>query len=1301
MSTVKTGTKMEKSEIPEKPKQTRKIIRKSTKDTAAAAAAAPTTAAVTMTAVAPSAVAPTAVEGTLAITPPSPVVVVNEEMPDVVKKVVVVEPATTRRREDEPRGKTKAPYVKTPYVKQQQQQDGRDLDEMLKEYIENVTKDGDKQSLELEVKFGTRGIVPITRINYDNIIKKLLSVGFVIDSNEYMLRITNEYSEPHTGRVKMSNIRTEIVGLQNIRTYCQTNSISTIYSGVSYIQKGNFNNLSPVNKDDFNFRLSLNMETKLEQDNQLIKTMLAKWKDQKKTFRHLNRCKLRHRNPSLPFIIDLTIVKESKKQGRFYVPEYNIQDSGVFSATENYEIEIEAINSLVGLGTVINTAENLNKLLKPVIKYVLAGLQETNYPVSYPEQRDVLDTYMKLMWGEKYDGVQRISPDDFVGPSSYTLQMANIRPINADSSAPNIRVNYTVTDKADGDRKLLYISPNGRMYLITTNMDVQFTGVIAKNTEVWNTIIDGEHILHDKNHKFINMYTAFDIYYANGVDVRAQEFITEDDVEDENKYRLPLLNHILGKMRSESLMGAASPTPLNIVSKRFYIGSDRQSIFTGCAFILKKEHDGLFEYETDGLIFTPTNKGVSSNKSGEYVKPVKTTWEYSFKWKPVIRNTIDFMVTLKKNENGTEFIGNVFQTGNEVASASTFTEYKTAILRVGFDERKHGYINPYQDTIDDKLPYEGNVDNRDKYVPMQFFPTNPMDNNAGICNLVVRSGSDTSNQRYIFTENDEIIEDNMIVEFRYDATREEKWRWIPLKVRYDKTAQLRSGKKNFGNAFHVANSNWQSIHDPITPAMIMTGNNIPDEIGDDDVYYNKTTGVSKTRALRDFHNLYVKKILINSVSRPGDTLIDLAVGMGGDFPKWINAKLKFVFGVDISPDNINNRMNGAYARYLNFRKKYNVMPAALFVNGNSSVNIRSTQSIFTEKDKQITRAVFGQGPKDEKKLGKGVYKQYAIGSEGFNVSSIQFAIQYMFETIETFHNFLRNVSEVTKVGGYFIGTSYDGAKIFDMLKNVAVNESKTILVEDLSKRSALGNQTTLKKKIWEVTKRYDHTSFPDDETSIGYAIDVFQESINKNIREYLVNYNYLTRMLENYGFVPVTSDELTKMNSSLRVGIGSFNDLFTQMNEETKQNSRAKASYGDAFSMTPEEKTISFLNRYFVYKKIRNVADVDAISMKLKHKTGAEAENEIQNISEPKRFSQNLGPISSAYKGTAADAAATALKEQKPVKRIIKRKVADPKAAQQGPPAAAAAATAAPAPAATAVVERAPVVKRKGKNIEL
>ena len=35
------------------------------------------------------------------------------------------------------------------------------------------------------------------------------------------------------------------------------------------------------------------------------------------------------------------------------------------------------------------------------------------------------------------------------------------------------------------------------------------------------------------------------------------------------------------------------------------------------------------------------------------------------------------------------------------------------------------------------------------------------------------------------------------------------------------------------------------------------------------------------------------------------------------------------------------------------------------------------------------------------------------------------------------------------------------------------------------------------RKVWEVTKRYDRDEFPDDSSSVGYAIDVYQETINK------------------------------------------------------------------------------------------------------------------------------------------------------------------------------------------------------------
>ena len=51
----------------------------------------------------------------------------------------------------------------------------------------------------------------------------------------------------------------------------------------------------------------------------------------------------------------------------------------------------------------------------------------------------------------------KIKPKDFVGYSSITLQHENIRPVSEESNVPSLLTNYTVTDKADGLRKLLYI----------------------------------------------------------------------------------------------------------------------------------------------------------------------------------------------------------------------------------------------------------------------------------------------------------------------------------------------------------------------------------------------------------------------------------------------------------------------------------------------------------------------------------------------------------------------------------------------------------------------------------------------------------------------------------------------------------------------------------------------------------------------------------------------------------------------------------------------------------------------------
>ena len=54
-------------------------------------------------------------------------------------------------------------------------------------------------------------------------------------------------------------------------------------------------------------------------------------------------------------------------------------------------------------------------------------------------------------------------------------------------------------------------------------------------------------------------------------------------------------------------------------------------------------------------------------------------------------------------------------------------------------------------------------------------------------------------------------------------------------------------------------------------------------------------------------------------------------------------------------------------------------------------------------------------------------------------------------------------------------------------------------------------------------------------------------------------------------------------------GTGLFSELFTNMLEEIKINKFKAKDYGDAVNMSSYEKKISFLNRYFVYKKFMEV----------------------------------------------------------------------------------------------------------------
>ena len=1089
--------------------------------------------------------------------------------------------------------------------KDKQNEDKIKFDTIVKQYLDETKKKGEsgsessKESVvpepELEVRFGTmKHSTPLSKDNVTNIIKKLKSSQFKQETEEYSLRVF----------LNDSDVRVQLDGFSNIQNFCIDNSVAD--KNAAMVVKKNMehkvtredgseftSDIRPVDNTDFDFRVSLQTEREIGKDER--EQIVSNWKTSGKNFRYIRRTAFTH--PDYPVRVDISVVKDTFTPSR---KSYgNFKSSNIMKGEDKYEVEIEVDNS-----TVIKMGIQLDVLLKGLrecIKLILSGIQSSNFPISNDEIRKIQDEYSKLIYSGDVRPPSRLA---FIGPASVTLQIKNIAPVGK-YKMPSIRTNYSVTDKADGLRKLLFVSNSGKIYLIDSLMNVQFTGLITEIKAFHNTLLDGEHVLHDKSGSFINLYLAFDIYFIKGESVRERSFYTSSKEHADKSRHSEMLKYISNVDANPILKGVKNP--LVIQSKRFYFDDGESGV--SAMFGLKSEDNASerifmlckqcieseYKYVTDGLIFTPCNTGVGGSSPGQ-VGPLdrKFTWALSFKWKPPQYNTVDFLVNTVKDDKTnrdkvTDKIDSGTISGINMLSQRQVDSYKELILKVGFDpSNRSNKIIPNACAI----IYEGAIDKvfggSGEYKPIQFLPSNPYDANAGICLIKLNSEGDM-----VTEEGAEIFEDLTIVEFKYDKPEK---RWIPLRVRYDKTADLRKNGKNFGNDYKTADSVWYSIHYPVTEDIIKgVDKNINyDETSGasesassiSEVYYKSGGGQEKlTEGLRDFHNKFVKSALIYEMTKSGDTLIDYAVGKAGDLHKWKESGLSFIFGVDISRDNIENPANGACARYVNFARENSGKMDAMFVVGNSSRNVKDGGAFANSSQltREISNSVFGKGSVDAlKKLGlNGVVANYGKGENGFDISSIQFAVHYMFETEDALNGFLRNVCECTKVGGVFIGTAFNGKKVFDLLKRNGVKKNESYILFKGSSASG-GGGADRSKKIIEIIKKYDDDlRFPPDEFSLGYEIQVWQESINNYISEYLVNFEYLDNMMSKYGFEPHHLDK----GDIFRKSRSSFEELFKVMREYHSSN----PLYSKALAMSNEEKTVSFLNDYFIYKKVRDV----------------------------------------------------------------------------------------------------------------
>jgi len=76
-------------------------------------------------------------------------------------------------------------------------------------------------------------------------------------------------------------------------------------------------------------------------------------------------------------------------------------------------------------------------------------------------------------------------------------------------------------------------------------------------------------------------------------------------------------------------------------------------------------------------------------------------------------------------------------------------------------------------------------------------------------------------------------------------------------------------------------------------------------------------------------------------------------------------------------------------------------------------------------------------------------------------------------------------------------------------------------------------------------------------------------------------------------------------------GSALFETMYNNMEQEIKKNKYMKSNVRSAINMTPEEKQISFLNRYYIFKKIRNV-DVKNIKSVMDFDDDVEEEESIE-----------------------------------------------------------------------------------------